>query len=171
VYYQTSISTVLYNPLSRGRTHISSADPLAAPLVDPNYWAHPLDVAAHVAGIKLARKMLTTPPLGSFYTGEFEPGLDKQTDESIERWLRANVTSDNHQIGSMAMLPQALGGVVDTELKIYGTKNVRVIGRNLDHGLHSNTTCTERDDRCINHTFSYQCTFSKCSSFRVSEYY
>ncbi|KAJ7592206.1 alcohol oxidase, partial [Mycena floridula] len=122
----TAINSVLYAPLSRGRTHISSADPTKPPLVDPAYWAHPLDVAAQVGGIKLARKMLVAPPLGNFYQGEFEPGSDKVTDDDIEEWLRGVVASDNHEVGTMAMLPENLGGVVDNSLKIYGTANVRV---------------------------------------------
>ncbi|KAK7458691.1 hypothetical protein VKT23_009690 [Stygiomarasmius scandens] len=123
----TTINSVLYSPLSRGRTHISSSNPLVAPTVDPAYWAHPLDIAIQVGGIKLARKMLTTNPLGSVYEGEFEPGSDKKTDEEIEEWLRGVVASDNHEVGSLAMLPKDLGGVVDTNLMIYGTKNVRVV--------------------------------------------
>ncbi|KAF7342208.1 Alcohol oxidase [Mycena venus] len=122
----TAINSVLYAPLSRGRTHIVSADPRAAPAVDPAYWAHPLDVAAQVGGIKLARKMLVAPPLDSIYAGEFEPGADKKTDADIEAWLRGVVASDNHEVGSLSMMPQSLGGVVDTSLKVYGTANVRV---------------------------------------------
>ena len=75
--------------------------------------------------------MLVSPPLGNFYNGEFEPGLDKVTDAQIEEWLRTVVASDNHEVGSMAMLPQELGGVVDTSLKVYGTRNVRVVGECL----------------------------------------
>lgn len=85
-------------------------------------------MAAQVGGIKLARKMLVAPPLGSIYDGEFEPGADKVTDADIENWLRGVVASDNHEVGTMAMLPQNLGGVVDTSLKVYGTVNVRVAG-------------------------------------------
>jgi len=73
--------------------------------------------------------MLTTFPMSSVYQGEFEPGIDKVTDDEIEDWLRSVVKSDTHEIGSMSVLPQELGGVVDTRLKIYGTKNVRVAGR------------------------------------------
>ncbi|THU81535.1 hypothetical protein K435DRAFT_936206 [Dendrothele bispora CBS 962.96] len=123
----TAINSVLYSPLSRGRTHISSSSPLAAPVVDPAYWAHPLDVAIQVAGIKLARKMLQSSPLSSTYEGEFEPGTDKETDAEIEEWLRGVVASDNHEVGSLAMLPKDMGGVVDTELLVYGTSNVRVV--------------------------------------------
>ncbi|KAJ7263674.1 alcohol oxidase [Mycena haematopus] len=122
----TAINSVLYAPLSRGRTHIVSSNPLTPPAVDPAYWAHPLDVAAQVGGIKLARRMLVAPPLDSIYAGEFEPGADKKTDADIEAWLRSVVASDNHEVGSLSMMPQSLGGVVDTSLKVYGTANVRV---------------------------------------------
>ncbi|KAF7350549.1 Alcohol oxidase [Mycena sanguinolenta] len=122
----TAINSVLYAPLSRGRTHITSSDPLVPPAVDPAYWAHPLDVAAQVGGIKLARRMLVAPPLDSIYAGEFEPGANKTTDADIEEWLRGVVASDNHEVGSLSMMPQSLGGVVDTSLKVYGTANVRV---------------------------------------------
>ena len=72
--------------------------------------------------------MLTSAPLGNSFLGEFEPGSDKSTDAQIETWLRANATSDNHETGTNAMLPKELGGVVDINLKVYGTANVRVVG-------------------------------------------
>jgi choline dehydrogenase-like flavoprotein len=125
----TAINSVLYAPLSRGRTHIVSSNPLTPPAVDPAYWSHPIDIAAQVGGIKLARKMLVAPPLDSIYNGEFEPGADKDTDAKIEEWLRGVVASDNHEVGSLSMMPQSLGGVVDTSLKVYGTANVRVAGK------------------------------------------
>ena len=40
--YQTHCSTM--RPLSRGAVTLSSADPHAAPLIDPNYFSHPQDV-------------------------------------------------------------------------------------------------------------------------------
>ncbi|KAJ7681419.1 hypothetical protein B0H17DRAFT_1205830 [Mycena rosella] len=122
----TTINSVLYAPLSCGRTHILSSDPLVPPAVDPAYWAHPIDVAAQVGRIKLARRMLTAPPLDSICTGEFEPGADKDTDTKIEDWLRSVVASDNHEVGSLSTMPQSLGGVVDTSLKVYRTATVRV---------------------------------------------
>ncbi|KAJ7726012.1 alcohol oxidase [Mycena maculata] len=121
----TSINSMLDAPLSRGRTHIVSSDPLIPPAVDPAYWSHPFDIAVQVGGIKLARKMLVAPPLDSIYAGEFEPGVDKDTDADIEEWLRGVVASDNHEVGSLSMMPQSFGGVVDTSLKVYGTTNVR----------------------------------------------
>lgn len=127
----TTINSVLYAPLSRGRTHISSSNISAMPLVNPNYWGHPIDIAAHIGGIKFARRMLRTPPMDSIFDGEFEPGVQFQTDDEIEGWLRGVVGSDNHEVGTTPMLPEELGGVVDTSLKIYGTNNVRVVGASI----------------------------------------
>ncbi|KAG7086184.1 hypothetical protein E1B28_002145 [Marasmius oreades] len=130
----TSIAVVLYAPLSRGRSHINSPNPFTPPLVDPAYWSHPLDVAAHVAGIKLARKMMQSPPLSSIYGGEFEPGSNNSTgdeDTFIKDFLKGVAGGDNHPVGTMAMLPRDLGGVVDTDLKVYGIRNVRVVDASI----------------------------------------
>jgi len=119
----TSINAVLFGPLSRGRTHITSNDPFELPGVDPAYYAHPLDFETHVKGIELGRTMLRTPPLDSIYEGEHEPG----DEEDVMVWARQVAASDNHVVGSLAMMPMELGGVVDTKLKIYGIENVRVV--------------------------------------------
>lgn len=33
-----------------------------------------------------------------------------------------------HPIGTVAMLPREMGGAVGSDLKVYGTSNVRVVG-------------------------------------------
>ena len=120
----TSMNAVLFGPLSRGRTHINSTDPFQATVLDPAYYAHPLDFETHVKGIELSRKILRTPPLDSIYEGEYEPGNAKD----VKTWAREVAASDNHIVGSLAMMPKELGGVVDTRMKIYGMENVRVVG-------------------------------------------
>lgn len=37
------------------------------------------------------------------------------------------VTPNDHPIGTAAMMSRQLGGVVDPELRVYGTRNVRVV--------------------------------------------
>ncbi|KZV88807.1 alcohol oxidase [Exidia glandulosa HHB12029] len=127
----SSITTLFYTPLSRGRVHIASSDPSVPPTLDPAYWSHPLDSAAHVKGVQFARKMLKTAPLSSINGGEFEPGEDKQSDEDVEAWMRTIIQSDFHAVGTAVMLPKELGGVVDTKLKVYGTRNVRVVDASI----------------------------------------
>ena len=120
----TSMNAVLFSPLSRGRTHINSTDPFQATALDPAYYAHPLDFETHVKGIELSRTILRTPPLDSIYEGEYEPGNAKD----VKTWAREVAASDNHVVGSLAMMPKELGGVVDTKMRIYGIENVRVVG-------------------------------------------
>jgi choline dehydrogenase-like flavoprotein len=151
----TTINSVLYAPLSRGRTHIASGNYSSPPSVDPGYWSHPIDIAAQVGGIKLARKMLFTGPLGKTSTGEFEPGADKSTDDKIREWLRGVVASDNHEVGTMAMLPEELGGVVDTTLTVYGTQNVRVAGTNSSVLILWPLSIHFLPCRCFNHSLPH----------------
>ncbi|KZV86724.1 alcohol oxidase [Exidia glandulosa HHB12029] len=127
----STVNAAFDAPLSRGRVHITSSNVSVPPAVDPAYWSHPLDVAAHVKSVQLARKFLTTPPMNTIYGGEFEPGLDKKTDADVEAWLRSVAASDFHPMGSNVMLPKELGGVVDTQLRVYGTRNVRVVDASI----------------------------------------
>ncbi|KXN82647.1 Alcohol dehydrogenase [acceptor] [Leucoagaricus sp. SymC.cos] len=123
----STINAILYSPLSRGRTHITSTNHSIPPLVDPAYWSHPIDVTMLTAGYRVARKALRTPPLDSIFVEEFEPGLSvSNSDEELQSYLRHSAGSDSHEIGTMAMMPRSLGGVVDTQLKVYGLRNVRV---------------------------------------------
>ena len=67
--------------------------------------------------------MLRTPPLDIIYQGEYEP---PPGDAAV--WARKVAASDNHVVGTLAMMPKELGGVVDTRMKMYGIENVRVVG-------------------------------------------
>lgn len=71
--------------------------------------------------------MLRTPPLDSIYQGDYEPG-EGLSEEEVTSWARKVAASDNHAVGSLAMMPKDMGGVVDSRLRVYGTANVRVVG-------------------------------------------
>jgi choline dehydrogenase-like flavoprotein len=129
--YQT-VNHVLIAPLSRGYTHIKSADIEDPVDVNPQYYSHPMDLDVHVASTKLARQIITASPgLGDINSGETEPGTNVTSDEDVRNWLANNVRSDWHPVGTCAMIPLALGGVVDSSLKVYGTANLRVVDASI----------------------------------------
>ncbi|KAI8347642.1 alcohol oxidase [Blakeslea trispora] len=129
--YQT-VNHVLIAPLSRGYTHINSSDIEEPVIINPQYYTHPLDLELHAASFKLAREIISAPAgLGQLNSGEAEPGMNVTSDEDIKAWLASNVRSDWHPVGTCAMLPEDLGGVVDASLKVYGTSNLRIVDASI----------------------------------------
>jgi hypothetical protein len=119
----------LLMPFSRGNVHIGSADPLAYPLINPNYFLIDFDLDVQVAIAKWTRKFWTTEPVGSIVTEVF-PGAAVPQDATDEEWgtyVKSAFGANSHPLGTAAMMSKELGGVVDSKLKVYGTSNVRVV--------------------------------------------
>ncbi|KAJ7062173.1 hypothetical protein C8F01DRAFT_126103 [Mycena amicta] len=120
-------------PFSRGSVKITSTDPFVYPTIKCNYFGVSMDLDVQVAGARLARRILTSPPLSSLSTGETTPGSVvpdnalRGTDAAWQSWIKNGFASVAHPIGTAAMMRRALGGVVDAQLKVYDTTNVRVV--------------------------------------------
>ncbi|KAF8915748.1 hypothetical protein CPB85DRAFT_1293119 [Mucidula mucida] len=115
-------------PFSRGNVSITSADPFTQPAVTVNYFSVDWDLDVQVAACKLARKILSSPPISTLSTGERVPGSAVDgSDESWYNWVSNGFAAVAHPVGSLAMMRKDLGGVVGADLKVYGTANVRVV--------------------------------------------
>lgn len=123
----TLIAAIMH-PMSRGNIHINPADTTGKPIINPNYFAHEHDLEAAIQAIKYCRKIATTEPMASIWESEYEPGLDVvQTDEQWKEFALNTTLSIFHPVGTCSMLPKEDGGVVDADLKVYGTSNLRVV--------------------------------------------
>ncbi|KAJ0296560.1 hypothetical protein Brms1b_013707 [Colletotrichum noveboracense] len=123
----TLIAAIMH-PMSRGNIHINPADTTGKPIINPNYFAHEHDLEAAIQAIKYCRKIATTEPMASIWDSEYEPGLDVvQTDEQWKEFALNTTLSIFHPVGTCSMLPKEDGGVVDANLKVYGTSNLRVV--------------------------------------------
>ncbi|KAJ7291502.1 hypothetical protein C8J57DRAFT_1273248 [Mycena rebaudengoi] len=124
-------------PFSRGTVQIVSKDPFQYPNVHVNYFSVPYDMDVQIAGLKLMRKILKTPPLSDLSTGELVPGPTIPDDEQggsdalWKEFILANFGTVAHPVGSAAMMRRELGGVVDAHLKVYDTRNVRVVDASI----------------------------------------
>ncbi|KAJ7890366.1 alcohol oxidase [Mycena leptocephala] len=131
----TNVWTLL--PFSRGRVEIVSADPFVYPNIHVNYFNVSFDLDVLVAGLKLTRKIFKTEPLSNLSTGEIIPGStvpdDAQggTDADWQAYILQNFNSVAHPISTAAMMRRELGGVVDAHLKVYDTRNVRVVDASI----------------------------------------
>ncbi|RYP73441.1 hypothetical protein DL771_003613 [Monosporascus sp. 5C6A] len=126
----TIISAVMH-PMSRGSVHINPDTPSGKPVIDLKYFTNGYDVRAVMEGAKFARKVAETEPLRSIWETETEPGPDVTTQEQFRDFAVKTVNSFYHPIGTCAMLPKKDGGVVDSDLKVYGTKNLRVVDASI----------------------------------------
>ncbi|KAJ6589202.1 alcohol oxidase [Mycena capillaripes] len=126
--HSLTIAALLNHPFSRGTIHIKSGDAFIPPVIDPHYFEEELDLVSFVEQIKYCRRILDQESLKSLLTGkEINPGPHVQTDEQIAEYLKSIFTTTWHTVGSCSMLPLRDGGVVDHNLKVYHTSNIRVV--------------------------------------------
>ncbi|KAI0029556.1 GMC oxidoreductase-domain-containing protein, partial [Vararia minispora EC-137] len=122
-----SLVGVLNRPFSRGTIHIASPDVLRQPIIDPHYFEEDVDFFTFLEHIKFMRELGASEPLSSIVSKEINPGPVVQSDMMLATWLKNAMESTYHTIGTCSMLPRDKGGVVDAELRVYGTRNVRVV--------------------------------------------
>ena len=84
------------SPTSRGSIKINSPDPEAKPTILFNYLQSEQDRQDWRDCIRLTREILNQPALDDFRGDEANPGLEANTDDEIDAWVRANVESAYH---------------------------------------------------------------------------
>ncbi|KAI4645802.1 hypothetical protein J4E93_005380 [Alternaria ventricosa] len=120
-------------PLSRGSIHIESADATIPPRIDPNFFQMPIDMYVQAAAAIRIREYFATSPLAEDAAGEVSPGYEAVPqgahwrDQVWDDWITGAMNGNSHPVSTCAMMSRELGGVVDTEGKVYGTQNVRVV--------------------------------------------
>jgi choline dehydrogenase len=119
-----TLGPVMLTPRSRGRVWLRSADPGDKPRILTNSLAEPEDVAAMVAGMRIAREIVAAPPLRAVMPREIFPGPDVG-DADLEDDLRARVELLYHPVGTCRMGTDD-GSVVDEQLRVRGVAGLRV---------------------------------------------
>ncbi|KAI1117678.1 hypothetical protein F5Y14DRAFT_401508 [Nemania sp. NC0429] len=128
-----TVACILAHPLSRGSVHVVGAGDDQKLVIDPRYFSHPLDLevmARHVQFIE--QGLAATEPLarclkvnGKRAIGAPSAGAFKDL-EVVKEFLRDRAVSAHHFTGTCSMLPHEMGGVVDPQLRVYGTANLHV---------------------------------------------
>lgn len=77
-----------------------------------------------------------------------------EDDRVIEDWIRNNVNTTWHSLGTCKMAPKEKRGVVDKELNVYGTKGLKLAGKlNLSSTLKEGGWVLIFDIRSVYHTW------------------
>ncbi|KAH0542706.1 hypothetical protein FGG08_002941 [Glutinoglossum americanum] len=165
--YFTTASYTAY-PYSRGSIHITGPSVTDYPDFDSGILSQPVDVTKSVWGYKkqreLARRM-------KHYAGTLEAGrpkfrdgskagfefvdakqargewedieYDAEDDEAIAQFVRENISTTFHSMGTCAMKPLEEGGVVDKHLNVYGVSGLKVADLSIcPKNVGSNTYST-----------------------------
>src|SRR5262245_16140622 len=127
-----TIASWQQRPDSAGWVRARSADPFAAPLIQPNYLAAESDRRVLLAGMKLARRLLMSKPLSKYYDREEFPGPQAQTDEDLMAAAKQRGTTTFHLMGTCRMAPDSdPTAVVDDQLRVRGLDALRVIDASI----------------------------------------
>ncbi len=119
-------------PESTGYIRARSADPFEKPEIQPNYLAHEIDQRCLLGGVKLARRLLSTPELGTYVRQEHLPGPDVQTDDEVMDFARGIGTTAFHLMGTCRMGPETDPmSVVDDQLRVRGIQGLRVVDASI----------------------------------------
>ena len=121
-------------PFSRGSVHINSTNMTAPPVIDPRLFQFDFDGQVAVATARFVRKFLTTSPVSEMVNGSslnpsFQMVPEDASDAVWLNWIKmkSSFQPNYHHLGTCAMLPRKMGGVVDNAFRVYGTRNVRVV--------------------------------------------
>ena len=121
--------TIFLHPLSRGTVTLNLANPyFARPAVDYRALTNPADLDVLYEFNHFTRRFYTQTRLARFNPVELPPYANLTTNAQLETAIRANLNpSSFHPVGTAAMLPRELGGVVDDKLLVYGVSRLSVV--------------------------------------------
>ena len=127
-------------PTSRGRVTLRSADPLAAPRIEPNSLATPEDLDALVRGARFLRALAATPDFAAVIDAEMAPGAQVRTDEQLIEDIRQRASSVFHPVGTCRMGADPHAAVVDHRLRMHGLAGLRIVDASVFPAVTSGNT-------------------------------
>ncbi|MBK5933632.1 choline dehydrogenase-like flavoprotein [Rhodovulum imhoffii] len=136
-----TLNSAFMRPRSRGTVRLASSDPLAPPLIDPNYWADPYDLEMSLKGLEMAREILAQPALCEFVRKEVLPGPGTNSRKDLYDYACRMAKTDHHPVGTCKMGtdsdPMA---VLDPELRVRGIDGLRVCDSSIMPTINSSNT-------------------------------
>ncbi|ETS78728.1 hypothetical protein PFICI_08581 [Pestalotiopsis fici W106-1] len=133
--FYASVVAVLNHPFSRGSVHIKSADISTPPALDPNAMSHPLDLELHARHVLVLEKICDTEPLRGLWKEDgkrlHNNGQRVETLEQAKEAVKHTYTPHYHLCGTAAMLPREQGGVVGSDLRVYGVDGLRIVDASI----------------------------------------
>ena len=134
-----TLNSAYLRPRSRGSVRLASADPLAMPLIDPNYWADPHDRSMSLEGLRMAREILRQGALESFIMAERMPGPATTSEAALAEYAYRTSKTDHHPCGTCRIGTDDMA-VVDPQLRLRGLEGLRICDASVMPRITSSNT-------------------------------
>ena len=131
----------LLRPTSVGRLWLNSADPGEPPRFVCNYLETETDRLRLRKGVRIIRELFAQRPMARYSGEELDPGPGVATDAEIDAWIRANVETGYHPVGTCKMARDGDAmAVVDPRCRVFGIEGLRVVDASIMPDLTSGNT-------------------------------
>ncbi|GAA0496572.1 choline dehydrogenase [Tatumella terrea] len=115
---------------SRGRVQLKSRDPHEHPSILFNYMSHDQDWQEFRDCIRLTREIINQPALDKYRGKELSPGMDCQSDEQLDEFVRNHAETAYHPCGTCKMGNDEMA-VVDAAGRVHGLEGLRVVDASI----------------------------------------
>jgi choline dehydrogenase-like flavoprotein len=124
-----SCHVCVLRPKSIGTVGLHSADPHAAPRIDPKLLSHDDDVRTLLKGYRMTRDILEQAPMARYAMRDiYSHGL--YGDEELIEVLRQRTDTIYHPVGTCKMGNDE-AAVVDSQLRVQGMEGLRVVDASI----------------------------------------
>ncbi len=126
--YGFSCHACVLRPKSRGQVTLKSANPDAAPRIDPNFLADKRDLHSLMRGARMMQQVLDEGALAPWRGRRLYP--IEGTDAALEADIRARADTIYHPVGTCKMGVDDRA-VVDPSARVHGVTGLRVIDASI----------------------------------------
>lgn len=121
-----TLGPTLVRPYSVGELRLRSGNPLDAPSIKANYLSEERDMEVLLTGLKLARELISLAPFDKYRSKETAPGKDIQSDDDLRKYIRRELHTLYHPVGTCKMGSDP-AAVVDSRMRVRGVQGLRVV--------------------------------------------
>jgi len=133
-----TILPTLLHPKSRGTVSLSSSNPKAPPIIQPNFLKEKEDLDQLVKGGKLVFKIMEEEAMKKHTKANGLP-YNRTSDDQLIEHIKKTVETVYHPVGTCKMGNDAMA-VVDPTLKVHGITNLRVVDASIMPKIVSGNT-------------------------------